>query len=173
MAVIVNTGVVLQVISVLAAVFGVVCSLYELFETSKNLEDARKLSKFILMLFVLLFCLFLIFAEIYVFDFFKYIAFILTTWGKALFYLFLGFFFYSDPRDDSLGFAAAIIFWVLSILYLVMVFVSAGPARPIGQRAAPPKFEANSKDYYQDQTGGQPPQPQKQPGSTLNHPLEK
>jgi membrane protein insertase Oxa1/YidC/SpoIIIJ len=138
-----NLNLILQSICVTAAAFGIVCAIVLFVEALDYGSEGSAIA----MVFVFIFCLFLLLVEVHVFNFLKYFAFLLTVWGKAVMYIFLGFFLYAHT---SLGLAAAIIFWVFFVLFIVMVLLGAQTAPPLTQRNNPPQFETHSEKYFQD-----------------------
>jgi ABC-type transport system involved in multi-copper enzyme maturation permease subunit len=104
--------------------------------------------------FLILFCLAIILSEIYVFEGMRYFAFILTIWGKGLMFLFMGFF---EFRSAGIGLAAAIFFWVLFVVYVILFCIVGSSAPPLVQSNNPPEFQISDADYYKDEGGNDPP----------------
>jgi hypothetical protein len=98
-------------------------------------------------LFAIFFCVLIIMSEIHAFPIFRYTAFILTIWGKGLMFLFLGCF---EFRTGGVGLVAAILLWVMFILYIVLFFVLGKSSLPLTQKKTPPEFETKEADYYSE-----------------------
>jgi hypothetical protein len=146
MAMTLDVNLVMQMICLSAAIFGIVCAVIRSVEILGDL-GSHNWGALIAMIFVVIFCLFLLLVEVHVFNFLKYFAFLLTVWGKAIMYIFLGLFLY---ESEPLGLAAAIIFWFFFVLFIVLVFIGARPAPPLTQKTNPPNFETHSEKYFED-----------------------
>jgi hypothetical protein len=89
----------------------------------------------------------MIVAEVHAFPVFRFVAFLLTIWGKGLMFLFLGFF---EFRNRGVGLAAAIVFWALFAACVVLFFVIGTTAAPLTQKESPPEFATTDADYSPD-----------------------
>ena len=98
-----NLSFALQIFSIIAGVFGAIVSLVCMFKYFS-------VEQLIISLFGILLSLIVIACELYIFEFFKYFAFVLTFWGKGLLYLFMAFFLFAP---SGIGLVAAIIFWIM------------------------------------------------------------
>jgi hypothetical protein len=130
-----NLGV--QILSIVAGAFGVAVGLHNAIRWPHTL---------VVSIFTIIFGLLVILVEVYVLPQFKYIAFLLTMWGKAATYLFMGFLVYAN---SGLQLAAAIVFWVLFVVYLIVFFVTKSSSPPLLQKGLPPSFATTEGDYYQ------------------------
>lgn len=152
-----NVAFVTQIFSIIAGALGVVVSIMYMFGYGGRFSFDR----LILGLFGVIFSLIIIAAEIYVFDFFKYFAFILTFWGKGMMYLFMGFFLLNT---SGFGIFVSIVFFALFLLSLCVHFIlkKKGVSQPLLQKGAKsPKFKATASDYYDGgNEGGDYPQGQ-------------
>ena len=133
-----NLNFALQIFSICAGVFGVIMGIVMIFEYFS-------IPSVILDAFVIFFSLCIIFSEVYVFQFFKYIAFIITFWGKAILYLSMGFFLFST---HGIGLVAAIIFWALTVFYIIVAIITRSASPPILQKNKQPEFESTDADYF-------------------------
>lgn len=140
MAFVCNVAFAFQIVSIVAGCFGIIVAIVCLIKWFS-------VPGLIMDIFVILFSLIIIASEVYVFDFFKYFAFILVFWGKAIFYLFMGFLLFST---SGIGLVAAIIFWALFIAYIILHFVFHITSVPIMQKNSPPSFETSNTDYFND-----------------------
>ena len=86
-----------------------------------------------------------IIIEIYVFDFFKYFAFLFTNWGRSAFYLFLAVNIF---RNNVIGYIGFAVFLALFIFYLVVFIVCRDQkmACPLAQPSGP-RFETSSSNF--------------------------
>lgn len=133
-----SLGLIIQFIAILAGVLGIVCSLYCIFKYFS-------VGGLILSIFTIIFCLIIIAVEVYIFEFFKFFAFILTFWGKGIMFLFMGFFIFSR---DGFQLTCAIIFWVLFVVYLISFFIAKSSTKPLFQAGGPPSFTFSSNEVY-------------------------
>jgi hypothetical protein len=134
-----------QIATIIASVFGIIA--YIIYLVHGNLGGV------ITAIFGLLFCLLLIVSEVYVFNGMKYVAFVLTIWGKGVMFLFLGFLIFARSGYPLF---TAIFFWVMFVAYVVLFIIAKGTSPPLMQKNSPPEFEVSEADYYQ-QDGGAPP----------------
>ena len=133
-----SLGLIIQFVAIVAGVLGIACSLYCIFKYFS-------VGGLILSIFTIIFCLIIIAVEVYIFEFFKYFAFILTFWGKGIMFLFMGFFIFSR---DGFQLTCAIIFWVLFIIYVISFFIAKSSTKPLMQKEGPPQFTFSSSDVY-------------------------
>jgi len=134
----INITLVIQVVSIIAASFGIVISLMRFGKTS-GFEN------FVMTLFVLFFSVLLLSVEVYIIPIFRYFGFLLKSWGKACTYLILGFFIWGN---DDLGKIAAYVFWVLCGVYFVFTFITTGIARPLLQKTGDINLSTSQSDYF-------------------------
>lgn len=106
----------------------------------------------ILYAFVILFCVMILFTEIYVCPLFKYATFIITFWGKGVLYLFIGFFLFS--LGDIWRIISACIFWAMFGFYIAVHFITKSASPPLCQKGSAPSFEVTNEDYYEDRDAG-------------------
>ena len=131
---------ILQYVAIVAGVFGIIVAfvcIFKYFSVGGLIVD----------IFVIFFCVCIVLSELYIFDFFKYIAFIITFWGKGILYLFMGFFLFSS---HGIGLIAAIIFWALFVLYLIVGFLVKSYNPPLFQKNSQPNFSVSEGDYFND-----------------------
>ncbi|KAK8891663.1 hypothetical protein M9Y10_028883 [Tritrichomonas musculus] len=129
---------ILQYVAIAAGVFGIIVAfvcIFKYFSVGGLIVD----------IFVIFFCVCIVLSELYIFDFFKYIAFIVTFWGKGILYLFMGFFLFSS---HGIGLVAAIIFWALFALYLIVGFLVKHYNPPLFQKNNQPNFSVSEQDYF-------------------------
>ncbi|OHT15247.1 hypothetical protein TRFO_14285 [Tritrichomonas foetus] len=138
-----NLNTVLQFVTIATGIFGVIIAIVLMI---KYFGPAQ----IILDLVVIFFSLCIIASEIYVFDFFKYIAFLMTFWGKAALYLFMGFFLFAE---SGTGLVAAIVFWALFVFYVIVAFITKTTSPPLLQKNSQPSFSATDSDYFQQSEG--------------------
>jgi hypothetical protein len=93
-------------------------------------------------------------SELYVLPFFKFLTFTLTIWGKGLVYMFLGFFVFDT---SGVGLFAAIVFWILAVLYVIMFFIAGIASLPLLQKNIPPQFQTCANDYFGEGGGNSTP----------------
>jgi hypothetical protein len=134
----------IQITTIVASMLGIIFALVLVF-------DDANFGGVIFYAFIMFSCLLVILSEIYVVTLMRYVAFILTIWGKGMMFLFLGFF---EFRAEGVGLAAAIIFWLLFIVYVTLFFVVGSTAPPLLQKQTPPQFETSEADYYSGEHAG-------------------
>ena len=127
-------------------------SLYGIGASVASIILHPSLGGIILYAFVILFCVMILFTEIYVCSLFKYAAFIITFWGKGILYLFIGFFLFDT--GDIWRIISAVLFWAMFALYVGVYFVTKSSSPPLCQKNSKPTFEAKNDDYYEDRGGG-------------------
>ena len=136
----VNITSIIQILSIVASSLGIYYG-FTLFQYSGNLE------RLINSLFVLFFCILLLFVEIYIFPFFRFFGFLLKPWGKGVTYLILSFFI--NSRNQNLfEQITQISFWVLAGIYIIFTFASNGIAKPLLQQNTEIHLTTNQKDYF-------------------------
>lgn len=91
--------------------------------------------------FTLLFGLVLLCAELYVFPFFGYFTFIVTSWGKTFMYFFMGFLMFDK---GGFGIVVAIVCWILAVLLFIAGFIVKATAPPYFQKGGPPDLQVTS-----------------------------
>lgn len=163
-----NLNFILQIVTIIAGAFGIIVAIV-------CICSWFSVPGLILDIFVIFFCLCIIFSELYVFSFFKYIAFIATFWGKGTLYLFIGFFLFST---SGIGLAAAIIFWALFIFYIIVAVITKTSSPPLLQKNSQPNWSVSNEDYFGDGVGEAAPatnvennaQPQQSPNNDYGPP---
>lgn len=130
---------IVQIISIIAAVFGIVFTCIEI-------SKVPGFSTMILDILILLFCLMLLMVEIYIFSCFRFFGFLLKNWGKALSYLIMGLLIFNE--NDTLRLVAGIVYWVLAIMYLIFTFICKGISYPLAQRGGVVTLQTSTSDYY-------------------------
>ena len=133
----INLTLVIQIVSIVAAVFGIVFSCMSF---SSSTLSIKVISAFILFL-----SLMLLFVEIYIIPFFRFFGFLLKPWGKACTYLFVGFFLYKRP---SYGSFAGVLYWTLAVIYFFISFLTNGIARPLLQQTGDIQLTTGANDYF-------------------------
>ncbi|OHS98249.1 COPI associated protein [Tritrichomonas foetus] len=136
-----NVPFILQCFSIACGIFGIIVAIV-------HMAELFSIGQLILSLFAIFFSLVIIACEVYVMDFFKYFAFMLTFWGKGLSYLFMAFFLF---QKRGIGLAAMFIFLALFIFYIIAYFVfkNKGVSCPLLQKNSPPQFQTVNSDYYE------------------------
>lgn len=135
---------ILQYLAIVAGVFGVIVAFV-------CIVKYFSVGGLIVNIFVIFFSVCIVLSELYIFDFFKYIAFIVTFWGKGILYLIMGFFLFGG---EAIQIIAAIVFWVLFILYLVVGFLVKQYNPPLLQKNSQPTFSISEADYFDGSAGG-------------------
>ena len=134
-------GLIAQIVSIIFAVYAIVAPCV----TWGTQEFTYRL--FISGFFPLVIGIILIMTEVYSFELFKYFSFIFTTWGKALFYLLLGFIFWAQPIFNTVS---SIIFLVFAVVETVFFFVGLDRTNaPLFSKNL--QFNQNTSDYIQQQ----------------------
>jgi hypothetical protein len=141
MAITCNLAFAVQILTIIAGIWGIIVAIIFVITESD-------LGGIIFNAFLMLFCCLLIMSEIYVAAIMRYVAFIQTIWGKGCFFLFMGFF---EFRQQGVGLAAAISFWILFILYVILFCVIGGTAPPLTQTNNPPQYETTEEEYYKEE----------------------
>lgn len=139
-----DIGVVMQILAILGGCYALIISFVILFKGTWSWMTC----------FACVFGIFLglttILVELYVFDFFKYFAFIFRSWGKSLYFLFMGVNFFTK---DALGIASFVIFILLAIFYLVIFFMcGSGVPYPLLQRGGV-TFSVTNENYTKRKRG--------------------
>lgn len=135
----IDLGLTIQWTSIVICIFGIIAAVVRILHLT-NVNDI------IANLFCILFCGIIMASDIYICpSFFKYVAFAVTYWGKAMLYLFMGFFVFGH---DSMGIIASILFWIMFVAYLIVCLMMKGTPAPICQRGGAPEFETKDSDYY-------------------------
>lgn len=139
-----SVALIVQIVSIIAAIFGIIAAFIGMFTGTVTFVGIVR------GIYTIIFCVFLILCEIYIFSFFKYFGFMFKNWGKALAYLFMGAMLFSS---HGFGLACAIIFWILTIAYFVLAFIIKKVSPPLLQGGAkagsPPSLEINSTEVYE------------------------
>ncbi|EAY21372.1 hypothetical protein TVAG_198090 [Trichomonas vaginalis G3] len=137
MAVVCNIGVIAQIITICAGAFALVISFILLFKYFSTMVLFQAIFGICLGLTTIL-------CELYIFDFFKYFAFLFRAWGKCLFFLFVGVNFFSKETINIITFA---VFMALAIFYAILCIVC-GSAVPVPLlMSGGVKFEVSNDDY--------------------------
>ena len=134
-----NLATTLQICSVVAGIFTIVMGIVFFF-------DFNGFAGIIVNLFLIIFGLLVCLAELYVFDFFKYLGFLLTFWGKTVFYIYLGFLVFAS---GGIRLVTSIIFWVLAIIMVICHFLVGGVASPPLFQTGGVSFSASNSDYFE------------------------
>ena len=135
----VSLGLIFQIIAIIGGLFTVIMGIYWFFAYLSFVNVIRNL-------FLIILGLMIIIPEIYIFDFFKYFGFLLTVWGKAIFYFYLGFFVFGS---SGLQITTSIILWLLAVLQIVFHFVGGGyNAPPLAQKGGV-SFSTSNSDYFE------------------------
>ena len=134
----INITLVIQVVSIIAASFGIIISLMRIGKISR-------FENLVMTLFVLFFSILLLSVEVYIIPVFRYFGFLLKSWGKACTYLILGFFVWGLGDLENV---AAYVFWVLCGVYFVITFITTGIARPLLQKTGDINLSTSQSDYF-------------------------
>ncbi|OHT07182.1 hypothetical protein TRFO_01318 [Tritrichomonas foetus] len=137
-----NYTLILQIISILAGIFGVVAGVIRCFSGG--------FGGFINGIITILFALFCLICEIYIFSFFRYFGFMFKNWGKGCMYLFMGALLFAT---SGFGLVCAIIFWALAIVYFVLAFFAKAVSPPVLQggwkSGSPPSMNIDASEIYE------------------------
>ena len=131
---------ILQIVCIIVSVLGFLSGFY-------LLTSMTTFPTFVMGFFIVLFSVLLLLAEIYVFSFFKYFSFLLTNWGKAIMYFFLGSLFYNPAATFNV--ILSFLYWILAGFFLVMTFVTGGVAKPLFQAADQIQISTNTNDFFE------------------------
>lgn len=133
-----------QVIAICASIFGVIVGILQM------IMEAILVISAIRNVFAIVFCLFLLCIELYIFSFFKYFGFILKMWGKGLMYLLVGALFF---QTKGIGLGAAIVFWVLAVVFGILSYFLPVASLPAFQGGVcgkpPPSITITAEEVYE------------------------
>ena len=129
----------LQIISIVACCYAIAISLYyAVAHTATEYVTCEVI--------VLLFSVFLILADIHVFEWMKYFSFVPTLWGRSLIFFMIGFFIYYAA--ETLALISSILFFILSMFYSIVFAIVGRGAVPLTQHNKPPEFSAALPDDF-------------------------
>ena len=129
----------LQIISIVACCYAIAISLY--YAISHTATEYVMCE-----VIVLLLSLFLIIADIHVFEWMKYFSFVPTLWGRSLIFFMIGFFIYYSA--ETLALISSVLFFVLSMFYSIVFAIVGRGALPLTQQNKPPEFSAALPDDF-------------------------
>lgn len=135
----VNLAFIMQICGIVAGVIGLTIGIVNLFYPSWHTI------RFFRAIFTCIISIAVILIEVYVFDFFKYFAFLFTYWGKGATYIFLGCSLWW--ANNWYHITGAVLLWVLAIVLIVFQFIKPGVAPPLVNPGV--SFETASSDFYQ------------------------
>ena len=135
----INLNYILQLTCIISGILGITTSFYQFIAISN-------LPSFILGSFVIVFSIFLISAEIYIFSFFKYFAFILTNWGKSILYLFIGALLYNS--NYLINLICSFLFWLLFIFFILMEFYVGKVSIPLYQKEDLIDLDVKTNEFF-------------------------
>ena len=130
----------LQIVSIVACCYAIAVALY----LSVTYPVATYVTCDVI---VLIFSIFLIIADIHVFEWIKYFSFVPTLWGRALLFFIMGFFIYNSY--DTLSLVSAILFFILSMFFAITFAIVGLAAPPLTQLKERPEFSIALPDYYE------------------------
>eukprot|EP00386_Alphamonas_edax_P013101 GDKI01040599.1.p2 GENE.GDKI01040599.1~~GDKI01040599.1.p2 ORF type:complete len:148 (-),score=31.04 GDKI01040599.1:114-557(-) len=117
-----------QMISLAASVFLLAFGILSLMAQNGGAVDIRGA---IVSIYLILFAIMLIIAEIRAFEFFGYVRFIYSAAGRGLFFIFLGFLCFST---HPLALTCGICLIVVGIIFVIFAFTVGGIPKPFTQR---------------------------------------
>ena len=121
-------GTVFQIITIVAALFAVVMAIVYFFVRFNDASD-----------------LFINVIFIFLLPFMKYFGFILTFWGKAFVFIFLGLLNF-DP-NSGYGITTAVVMWLAGICQIVFYFVNSRLVSPPLLQSSP-EFSTSNNDFF-------------------------
>lgn len=136
---------ILQIVALVAAVFGIASGLVHMFTGGGD-----GFVHFVRGVYTIIFALALGCVEVYIFGFYKYFGFLLKSWGKGIMYLFMGALLFAT---SGFGLVCAIIYWVLAVFFgIVGIFipVTNPPFLQGTFRGSEPNIQVSSSEIYKD-----------------------
>ena len=137
-----------QIIAICVSLFGIIAAIVLMVIAAVDFVGAVR------HIFTILFCAALLLIELYIFSFFKYFGFLLKCWGKGLMYLLVGALLF---QTSGLGLFAAIVFWILAVVFGIIAYFLPVTALPLFQGGvcgkSPPDVSVTANDVYEPDSG--------------------
>ena len=136
--VVINLTALVQIVSIVVSIFGIIIGV-------QKIQVYRYFSSLVISLFFTFCCVLLLFVEIFIIPCFRFFGFLLKPWGKAFTYLFLSFLI---TGNDTFSNITQVVFWILSVIYFLLSFLTNGISRPILQQTGEIYLTTAPNDYF-------------------------